>query len=133
MPTSIDDRMRVRLAPGCDVGSFQANVIATIQHVEKYLFEMSLMPAMALCDDAPRLADLPAVDAQQKAYLLFSPGASGISITSLDKSAFLLLYETRRPMEIRSLLARATTPKAAARAQEILAESLESDVLMLLE
>jgi hypothetical protein len=133
MPTSIDDRMRVRLAPGCDVGGFQANVIATIQHVEKYLFEMSLMPAMALCDDAPRLADLPAVNAQQKTYLLFSPGASGISITSLDKSAFLLLYETRRPMEIRSLLARATTPKAAARAQEILAESLESDVLMLLE
>jgi hypothetical protein len=133
LPTSIDDHLRVRLAPGCDVSSFQANVIAIIQHVEKYLFEMGLMPAMALCDDAPRLTDLPAVDTQQKAYLLLSPGASGISITSLDKTAFLLLYETRRPMEIRSLLARATPPKATTRAQEILAEWLENDVLMLME
>lgn len=131
LPTSIDDKARVRLAPGCDVGSFQANVIATIQHVEKFLFEMSLMPAMALCDDAPRLTDLPEVDSQNKTYLLFSPGASGISMTNLDKTAFLLLYETRRPVEIRSLLSKATTPKAFARAQEIISEWLESDVLMM--
>ena len=74
----------IKLAPGCDVGSFQANTIPTIQHVERYLFELSLMPAMALCDDAPRLAGLPQVEPQQKVYLLFSPGAAGSSITDLD-------------------------------------------------
>jgi len=132
LPATINDRARVKLAPGCDVGSFQANTIPTIQHVERYLFELSLMPAMALCDDAPRLAGLPVVEAQ-KVYLLFSPGAAGISITNLDKAAYLLLYDAKRPVEIRALLARPGPAKAAARAQEILSEWLESGALMLVE
>jgi hypothetical protein len=131
LPTTISDRARVRLAPGCDVASFQANIIETIQHVERYLFELGLMPAMALCDDAPRLTDLPAVDSQKKVYLLFSPGASGISITHLDRAAYLVLYETKRAVEIRSLLSRAAAPKATTGAQEILSEWLESGALMI--
>src|SRR5262249_27583844 len=106
LPVTISDRTRVRLAAGYDVASFQANVIETVQCVEKYLFELSLMPAMALCDDAPRLGGLPEVDAQKKVYLLFGPGATGISITNLEKSDFLVLYETKRAVEIRSLLSR---------------------------
>lgn len=133
LPETINDRARVKLAPGCDVASFQANVIETIQHVERYLFELSLMPAMALCDDAPRLTGLPAVDVQKKVYLLFSPGASGISITNLEKAAYLLLYDAKRAVEIRALLAKPGTPKANARAQEILSEWLESGALMLVE
>src|SRR5262249_38308472 len=106
LPATISDRARVRLAPGYDVAGFQANVIATIQRVEQYLFELSLMPAMALCGDAPRLPALPEVAEQKKVYLLFSPGAAGISITNLDKSDFLVLYETKRAVEIRGLLSR---------------------------
>lgn len=105
LPSTISDRSRVRLAPGCDVGSFEGNVIAAIQCVERYLFELSLMPAMALCEDAPRLTGLPEVDLQKKAYLLFSPGATGISITDIDKTTYLTLYEARRPVEIKKLLA----------------------------
>jgi len=131
LPATVSDRARVRLAPGYDVASFQANVIETIQHVERYLFELGLMPAMALCDDAPRLTDLPAVDSQTKVYLLFCPGASGISITHLDRAAYLVLYETKRAVEIRSLLSRAATSKATTRAQEILSEWLENGALML--
>jgi hypothetical protein len=132
LPATIDDRMRVKLAPGYGVASFQANVIETIQHVERYLFELSLMPAMALCDDAPRLTGLPEVELQKKVYLLFSPGAAGISLTNLDKPTFVLLYETRRAVEIRSLLARAGITKTSSRrAQEILAEWLENGALML--
>jgi hypothetical protein len=130
LPATISDRTRVRLAPGYDVASFQANVIATIQRVEQYLFELGLMPAMALCDDAPRLPPLPEVDERKKVYLLFSPGASGISITDLDKSDFLILYETRRAVEIRSLLSR-LAPARASQAQGILAEWLESGALMI--
>jgi hypothetical protein len=131
LPTTISDRARVRLAPGCDVASFQANIIETIQHVERYLFELGLMPAMALCDDAPRLTDLPAVDSQKKVYLLFSPGASGISITHLDRAAYLVLYETKRAVEIRSMLSRAAAPKATTRVQEVLSEWLEGGALMI--
>jgi hypothetical protein len=130
LPETISDRTRVRLSPGCDVAGFQANVIAVIQRVEQYLFELSLMPAMALCDDAPRLPALPEVDEQKKVYLLFSPGAAGISITNIDKPDFLVLYETKRAVEIRSLLSR-LTPARARQAQDVLAEWLENGALMI--
>ena len=130
LPATVSDTARVRLAPGYDVAGFQANVIATIQRVEQYLFELSLMPGMALCDDAPRLPALPEVDGQKKVYLLFSPGAAGISITNLDKADFLVLYETKRAVEIRSLLSR-LAPARAVQAQAILAEWLENGALMI--
>jgi hypothetical protein len=131
LPATISDQSRIRLAPGHDVAGFQAKVIATIQHVEQYLFELSLAPAMALCDDAPRLPALPDVDEQKKVYLLFSPGAAGISITNLDKSDFLVLYEAKREVEIRSLLSR-IGPARAKQAQSILAEWIENGALMII-
>ena len=134
LPTTISDRTRVKLAPGYSVAGFQANVIETIQHVEQYLFELSLMPAMALCDDAPRLMGLPEVDQQKKVYLLFSPGAAGISLTNLDKATFVILYETRRTVEIKSLLTRpGATKDKARRTQAILSEWLEHGALMIVE
>ena len=134
LPTTISDRTRVKLAPGHNVARFQANVIETIQRVEQYLFELSLLPAMALCDDAPRLTGLPEVDQQKKVYLLFSPGAAGISLTHLDKSTFAILAETKRAVEIRSLLARPGATKDKARqTQAILSEWLENGALMIVE
>jgi len=85
---------------------------------------------MTLCDDAPRLPALPEVDGQKKVYLLFSPGAAGISITNLDKSDFLVLYETKRAVEIRNLLSR-LAPARARQAQELIAEWLENGALMI--
>ncbi len=133
LPATINDRARLRLAPGHDVASFQGNVIKTIQHVERYLFELSLMPAMALCDDAPKLNGLPEVDAQQKVYFLFSPSATGISMTDLDKAAYLVLYDAKRPVEIRGLLARHKAKPNAKSPQEILSEWLECGSLMLVD
>lgn len=130
LPEVINDRTLVQLRPGYDVASFQGNVIETIQAVERYLFELSLMPAMALCDDAPQLQNLPPVNAQKKSYLLFGPGAAGITLTDLDKTTFLILYEAKRPVEIRTLLARPGLPKGGAdRVQEILSEWLEQGTL----
>ncbi|HKQ77027.1 MAG TPA: hypothetical protein VJ810_25250 [Blastocatellia bacterium] len=132
IPATISDRMRVKLAPGYDVASFQANVIETIQRVEQYLFELSLMPAMALCDDAPRLSGLTEIDGLKKIYLLFGPGASGISITNLDRSDFLVLYETKRAVEIKGLLSK-LTPARSRQAQGILTEWLANGALMIAE
>lgn len=131
LPSTISDRAHVRLAAGHDVASFQSNVILTIQHVEKYLFELSLMPAMALCDDSPKLTGLPAVDAQRKVYFLFHPSATGISMTDLDKASYLVLYDTKRPVEIRALLARHPAKPHTRPAQEILSEWLEEGALAL--
>ena len=89
---------------------------------------------MALCDDAPRLAGLPEVDQQKKVYLLFSPGAAGISLTNLDKTTFLTLYEMRRAVEIKNLLDRlGATKEKSMRTQAILAEWLEHGALMVIE
>ena len=132
LPDSISDTARVQLAPGFGVGSYQANIIATIQQVEQYLFEVNLMPAMALCDDAPRLPELLAIEPKKKTYLLFSPGATGISLTDIDKSSYLVLYEARRAVEIKSLLARAQTSGIPPRrAYEVLSEWLEAGGLMI--
>ncbi len=132
LPDSIGDEERVQLAPGFGVGSYQANIIATIQQVEQYLFEVSLMPAMALCDDAPRLPELLAVEPKKKTYLLFSPGATGITLTDIDKSSYLVLYEARRPVEIKSLFARAQAAGVhLRRASEVLSEWLEAGGLMI--
>jgi hypothetical protein len=132
LPTTISDQARIQLAPGYGVGSFQANLIATIQQVEQYLFEVSLMPAMALCDDAPRLPELPAVEPKKKSYFLFSPGATGLTLTDIDKATHLVLYEIRRAVEIRSLLKRAGAAGVnAEQVYEILSEWLECGGLML--
>lgn len=132
LPEHFDELTAVQLAPGYALGSYQANVIAAIQHVEKYLFELSLMPAMALCDDAPRLGDLPPLEAQKKVFLLFGPGAAGIALTELDRASYLVLYETRRPVTLKALTTRLGSGSASARrAPAILAEWLEQGALRL--
>lgn len=133
LPKKINPLARIKLSAGHDVASFQGNVIQTIQHVEKYLFELSLMPAMALCDDAPKLRDLPSVNSQQKVYFLFQPGASGISMIDLDKASYLVLYDTKRPVEIRSLLSRHAVKPNAKSPDEILLDWLEDRALRLIE
>ncbi|MBP6820243.1 MAG: hypothetical protein KA368_01805 [Acidobacteria bacterium] len=133
LSSKINPLARVKLAAGHDVAGFQGNVIPTIQHVEKYLFELSLMPAMALCDDAPKLRDLPPVNLQQKAYFLFQPGATGISMIDLDKVSYLVLYDTKRPVEIRSLLSRHAAKPNAKSPDEILLDWLEDRALRLIE
>lgn len=133
LPATINPLSRVKLVAGHDVASFQANVIETIQHVEKYLFELSLMPAMALCDDAPQLSGLPPVNSQQKVYFLFHPSAAGISMTDLDKAAYLVLYEAKRPVEIKSLFARHPAKPKVTPAETIVLEWLESGALRLLD
>ncbi len=131
LPSKIDPSKRVKLAAGHDVASFQGKVIETIQHVEKYLFELSLMPAMALCDDAPRLSGLPPVDSQRKLYFLFHPSATGISMTSLDKAEYLVLYDAKHPVEINSLFVRHPDKPNSTPTDTIVLEWLEDGALRL--
>ncbi len=130
-PLTVSDTTRVQLAPGNDVGRFQGRVIETIQRVEQYLFEVSLMPAVALCDDAPRLEGLPDVDTK-KIHLLFTPGAAGITLVNIDKYDYLVLYEARKPVTIRELLQRAKKAGVSAqRGQCIVSNALEERTLIL--
>jgi len=132
LPEKLNENLRVRLIPGADVGAFQANTVATIQAVEKYLFEVSLMPAMVLCDDAPRLENLPKVEPKKKIYLLCLPGANGVSLVDIDRLDYLVLIEARTTLTIRQIIERALASGVThAKAQEIIATALEEQTLYL--
>jgi hypothetical protein len=125
-PTNISDKSRVRLAVGCDVGAFQANVVATMQAVEKYLFEISLMPAMVLCQDAPQLSNLPPVVENPRTYLLCSPATGGVALVNVAIGDYLVLMEARQPISLLQLAQRITTNNLSrAKVYEIAAEALE--------
>lgn len=88
--TTVDAKTPLALAPGHAVGRFDANVVETINVVERYLFEVGLMPAVALCEDAPRLDALPPLSGEPT-YLLVLPSSSGISLMPVDSDYFHLL------------------------------------------
>ncbi|MEW6732990.1 MAG: hypothetical protein AB1489_16815 [Acidobacteriota bacterium] len=132
LPSVVSDTAKVRLAAGVNVGRFQANVIKTIQRVEQYLFEVNLMPAMVLCDDAPRLDQLPEVDTHNKVYLFFTPGSNGISLVNIKRADYIVLVEARNPCTIQQLTMRAVASGVnSKKAQEIITEALEQETLVL--
>lgn len=80
----------VGFVAGHAVGRFDANVVEAVNAVEKYLFEVGMMPAVALCDDAPRLGGVPAA-AGRPAFLLALPSGSTVSLMPVDEDYFALL------------------------------------------
>lgn len=90
LPVEVDGRTLLRLAPGHAVGRFDANVLDAVNAAERYLFEVGLMPAVALCHDAPALDEIPPL-AGEPAYLLVLPSLSGISLMPLDADYYNLL------------------------------------------
>ncbi len=132
LPDILREDLKIKFVPGADVGAFQANTIATIQKIEKYLFEVNLMPAMVLCDDAPRLTNLPMVEAKKKSYLLCVPAANGVSLVNIEKADYLVLIEARSALTIRQVIERALASGVAkAKTQEIIARALEEQTLYL--
>lgn len=101
----ISDTTVLKLPSRTSVGSFNAATIPAVQAVEQYLFEVGLMPACVLADDAPRLEGLP-TPSKEKIYLRFFPGAADTIIESLTREEFLLLFEYRRPTKVRDALVR---------------------------
>lgn len=132
LPKTLKDDLRIKFVPGADVGAFQANTISTIQKIEKYLFEVNLMPAMVLCDDAPRLMDLPAVEIKKKSYLMCVPAANGVSLIDIEKSDYLVLIEARSSLTIHQVIERAMASGVTKSiAQEIIVRALEEQTLHL--
>ncbi|HJZ86153.1 MAG TPA: hypothetical protein VKN99_13330 [Polyangia bacterium] len=74
-------------APGVAVGSFSPDALAAIQAVEHWLFERSLMPIVALADDAPAL-ELPAPALAPPVRLGIVPTQAGISLVELEPALY---------------------------------------------
>lgn len=132
LPNTLKEDLKIKFAPGVDVGAFQSSTIPTVQKIEKYLFEVNLMPSMVLCDDAPRLMDLPPVETKKKSYLMCVPAASGVSLIDIDKNDYLVLIEARSTLTIRQMIDRALASGVAkATSQEIIARALEEGTIYL--
>lgn len=88
----------ISLAPGVAVGAFDAGVLETINRVERWLFELKLMPVLALCSDGPALPALPPPGAGAL-HLLFTPSQTGVQLTPIDEDLHraLTVFATPRP------------------------------------
>jgi hypothetical protein len=76
-------------APGVVGVSVTRGAMVAMQACERYLFEVGLMPAVALCDDAPELV-LPPYDAAPL-ELVTVPLDSGVTLVEIDDELAQLL------------------------------------------
>ncbi len=79
------------LAPGVLPIEVATGALSALQQAEAYLFEVGLMPAVALCDDAPALElDARAADST-RLRLVTVPTASGVSLVTIDEELHRVL------------------------------------------
>jgi hypothetical protein len=89
---------QVQAAPGVRAIATTQGGLAAVQQAERYLFEVGLMPAVALCDDAPPLAlDAAARDATPL-YLVTVPTETGHSLVTIDRATYDLVVSLPAPM-----------------------------------
>jgi hypothetical protein len=121
----------VALPPRHGVVALNANVVAAHNQVDRYLFEVGLMPAVALCDDAPRLPCLPAV-VEERIYLLAYPVGSGVTLTAVGADEYAVLRECGRDAIRVAELVRQTEAAGleAERAREVISTLLDEGLLL---
>jgi hypothetical protein len=89
---------RLALAPGVLAIEVAAGALAALQTCEKYLFEVGLMPAVALCDDAPRLElDARAADASRLHLVTVPSGSGAVSLVTVDEELHRVLRAFNGP------------------------------------
>jgi hypothetical protein len=122
-------RPGIALAPGVAVAALDAAALPAVQLVERWLFELGLMPQAALCDDAPPVPALPAA-AGGTTRFLWTPATSGVSLTTIDEGLYRVLA-TLEPPATRAQAAAAlvATGVPAARADELVQTLLEEGLL----
>ena len=88
---------RIHRAAGVVALETTAGALAALQQAEQYLFEVGLMPAVALCDDAPPLElDARAAD-PTPLFLVTVPSGSGHALVTVDEITYALVASLPRP------------------------------------
>ena len=123
----------VRLRSGISIVRVSPSTIDVMQAVERWLFELSLMPQAALCDDRPTLPPLPPPG--EPAPLLVTPAGTGASITPIDDELARVLERFgtswKRSEAARALEGLVPAGRADALVQSLLEEGLLAEGLPL--
>ena len=82
---------RVHRARGVVPIATSNGALAALQQAEQYLFEVGLMPAVALCDDAPTLVLDERALAETPLWLVTVPTETGHSLVTIDEPTHRLL------------------------------------------
>jgi hypothetical protein len=82
---------RVHRAIGVVPIATTQGALAALQAAEQYLFEVGLMPAVALCDDAPPLELDARVEDPTPLHLVTVPTETGHSLVTIDEPTHRLL------------------------------------------
>jgi hypothetical protein len=97
----ITEKTSIRRAEGLVGLRFSFDVVALVQHVERFLFELSLFPQLALCDDTLQLTPLSLPTEDKR--LLLTPTGGGHSLSALDAGLYALLDALSSPKEARAI------------------------------
>ncbi|MAB88797.1 MAG: hypothetical protein CMJ90_04975 [Planctomycetes bacterium] len=88
---------RVVVAPGRVAVQVPGGTVATVQHVERWLFEASLVPALGLCEDAPRPEPLPPLAEDAECWLLEPADGGNVDVAALGTEWLPLVAACERP------------------------------------
>jgi hypothetical protein len=88
---------RLHRAPGVVPIATTHGSLATLQECEQYLFEVGMMPAVALCDDAPPLALDARTQDQTPLHLVTVPTETGHSLVTIDEATWALISALPQP------------------------------------
>ncbi|HEY2747050.1 MAG TPA: hypothetical protein VGL86_20650 [Polyangia bacterium] len=94
-PPPVDGR--VHRAPGVVPIATTQGALAALQQAERYLFEVGLMPAVALCDDAPPLVLDDRAHDPTPLHLVTVPSESGHALVTIDAPTHRLLASLPAP------------------------------------
>lgn len=87
----------VARAPGVGALALDGCALEVINLLERYLFEVSLLPAMALCQDAPKLPPLPAPRPEAPVFLVLQPAMGGSGLRELGRTVQQVLAGLDKP------------------------------------
>ena len=124
---------RLVVNPGVRGHRAPFGIIPLIQHIEKYLFQVGQVPALALCVDAPRPEPLPELlggEAGELGFLLEPQPGGRVELSEVGRGFALVVEACGRPVTMKDLAAKVAPRGLSAEEARDNAESLlEGDVL----
>ncbi len=88
---------RIYRAPGVTTIETTKGGLAAMQQAEQYLFEVGMMPAVALCADAPALVLDDRAQDPTPLFLVTVPTETGLSLVTIDEPIYRLLESLPKP------------------------------------